>query len=95
MTGPGAVGSFYAEAARKEGVTGLARLLLAEDEPAHREFYRRFPKIVIKTGHESYEPDFACCGADGFIVKSSDPRELGRKVGQGLSERAGKRQSRN
>jgi DNA-binding response OmpR family regulator len=126
----------------------LARLLLVEDEPAHRDFYKRFlaedghevrearcgkeaielakvfcpsvvvldlvlpdmdasetisrllaecgcPKIVINTNYESFRLDFSCWGADAFVVKSSDPSELRRKVRQVLSGSDGRRESRN
>jgi DNA-binding response OmpR family regulator len=116
----------------------LAKLLLVEDEPAHRDFYKKFlaedghevaeagcgreaielakifcpsvvvldlvlpdmdaceaisrlltecgrPKIVINTNYESFRLDFRCWGADAFVVKSSDPSELKKKVRQVLS----------
>ncbi len=44
------------------------------------------PKIVINTCYESYRYDFRCWGADAFVVKSSDPTELVRKVRQVLAE---------
>ena len=42
------------------------------------------PKIVINTGYESFRYNFRCWGADAFVVKSSDPRELRDKVRQVL-----------
>ena len=126
----------------------MARLLLVEDEPTHRSFYKHFlaqdgyeireagsgreaislaksfcpsvvvldlvlpdmdvsetisrllaecgrPKIVINTGYEFYRLDFRCWGADAFVVKSSDPSELRRKVKQVLSLKDTERESRN
>lgn len=115
----------------------MAKLLLVEDEPTHRDFYSKFlaedghevaearcgreaielakvfcpsvvvldlvlpdmdvsetisrllsecgcPKIVINTNYESFRLDFRCWGADAFVVKSSDPSELKKKVRQVL-----------
>lgn len=116
----------------------MAKLLLVEDEPTHRDFYKRFlaedghevaeaqcgreaielakvfcpsvvvldlvlpdmdvsetisrlltecgsPKIVINTNYESFRFDFRCWGADAFVVKSSDPSELKKKIRQVLT----------
>jgi DNA-binding response OmpR family regulator len=129
-------------------VSDVARLLLVEDEPAHRDLYKRFlaedghevrearcgreaielakafcpsvvvldlvlpdmdaseaisrllgecgrPKIVINTNYELFKLDFRCWGADAFVVKSSDPSELKRKVKQVLSNKGTGRKSRN
>jgi DNA-binding response OmpR family regulator len=44
------------------------------------------PKIVINTCYESFRNDFRCWGADAFVVKSSDPSELKRRVRQVLKD---------
>lgn len=58
-----------------DGTEAIARLLC--------ECCRR-PKIVINTGYDKYRYDFRCWGADAFVVKSSDPGELLKKINQVL-----------
>jgi len=63
-----------------DGTEAIARLLGESSKCGN------FPKIVINTGYERYRFDFRCWGADAFVVKSSDPRELLSRVKEVLKK---------
>lgn len=43
--------------------------------------------VVLNSAYPSYKSDFSCWSADGYVVKSSDTRELKEAVGHALHRR--------